>query len=156
MDRLQWAGELVGGHACVGQVSVAVGVAVLPESEGVRRIGCPDSDIAAHRAIARVWGLMSRRLLAIVALVVAAATILLALWVVVSEFPRGLMPDSMPNSSESYEEVPGDPQETNARPIGEVPRRCLLQFRGTPTNRPQPALRLASVGSDAILGKIAA
>ena len=34
---------------------------------------------------------MSRRLLAIVALVVAAATIVLAVWVAVSEFPRGLL-----------------------------------------------------------------
>ena len=34
---------------------------------------------------------MSRRLLAMVALVVGAATIVLALWVAVSEFPRGLL-----------------------------------------------------------------
>ena len=34
---------------------------------------------------------MSRRLLAIVALVVGAATIVLAVWVAVSEFPRGLL-----------------------------------------------------------------
>ena len=92
MELAQPVGVL-GRRTCwVGLDPLVVDTVVMPAAGCALRAGPPRSGTGSRPLQLRTGsGSMSRRLLAMAALVVGAATIVLALWVAVSEFPRGLL-----------------------------------------------------------------